>query len=216
MNNDIARANEVEGFLTKRQGKALYAMAQHAQKGIVEIGSWKGRSTSFLGLGSKSGHQVPVYAVDHLTGSREHREKFGTVDTSTEFERAMIRLDITNIVHAVRKSSEDAVQSFHGDIDLLFVDGSHEYPDVFHDITEWGKFLVHGGTIAVHDVTGYKGSKGPRDVSILEILHSDHYRNPRMVGSMLIAEKTDHIKDLDRIANERMARWIRFIDPVSW
>jgi predicted O-methyltransferase YrrM len=55
----------VPGWLTDEEAAALYELAKACTgRGvIVEIGSFKGRSTICLGLGSQAGHAVPVYAV---------------------------------------------------------------------------------------------------------------------------------------------------------
>ena len=48
------------------ESKALYELALKVPEGqaIIEIGSWCGRSTCALALGSKHGNNVPVYSID--------------------------------------------------------------------------------------------------------------------------------------------------------
>jgi hypothetical protein len=42
---------------------------------IVELGSFKGRSTSYLlELANKSKKQLNIYAIDHFSGSEEHEK----------------------------------------------------------------------------------------------------------------------------------------------
>ena len=55
-------AEQAEGFLTDKEGELLYQLAKSCTgRGvIVEIGSWKGRSTIWLGHGSKAGKQVKI------------------------------------------------------------------------------------------------------------------------------------------------------------
>jgi hypothetical protein len=57
---------DVPGWLTDEEGEALYELARGCTgKGvIVEIGSWKGKSTICLGRGSQAGASVPIYAID--------------------------------------------------------------------------------------------------------------------------------------------------------
>jgi predicted O-methyltransferase YrrM len=66
------RAGDVEGWLSDRQGRALFDAAAKATGGgaIVEIGSWKGRSTTWLASGARLAGQR-VYAIDPHRGSRE-------------------------------------------------------------------------------------------------------------------------------------------------
>lgn len=60
--------NEVEkidGWLTEDEGIFLYESAKKVKQenAIVEIGSWKGRSTICLGKGVRDGNQATVYAM---------------------------------------------------------------------------------------------------------------------------------------------------------
>src|SRR6185312_12113676 len=57
---------DIPGWLTDEEGEALYELARGCSGSgvIVEIGSWKGKSTVCLGLGSQAGKSVPIYAVD--------------------------------------------------------------------------------------------------------------------------------------------------------
>jgi predicted O-methyltransferase YrrM len=71
-------SNEIDGWLSDNEGELLFNLAKNC-KGegkIVEIGSWKGKSTVWLASGSKSGKNVKVYAIDPHTGSSEHKEKY--------------------------------------------------------------------------------------------------------------------------------------------
>src|SRR5436305_15309889 len=75
---------DVPGWLTDEEGEALYDLARACTgRGmIVEIGSWKGKSTICLGLGSRAGASVPAYAVDPHADYR-----FGDCKTNVERPR---------------------------------------------------------------------------------------------------------------------------------
>src|SRR5687768_10612282 len=77
------KAAEVEGWLARGEGKLLYRLSKQCTgRGvIVEIGSWKGKSTTWLGLGSCAGKGVQVHAIDPHTGSTQ------LDDGSDRFER---------------------------------------------------------------------------------------------------------------------------------
>src|SRR5688500_180349 len=82
-------AEKVHGWLTADEGDLLFRLARNvtARMGvIVEIGSWKGKSTIFLARGSLAGSRVRVYAVDPHTGSEVHRQMWGRVATFPEFQ----------------------------------------------------------------------------------------------------------------------------------
>ena len=69
-----ANINEVKGFLADDEALALYEHAlSAAERGaILEVGSYCGKSTIYLGLACQQKHGV-VYAVDHHVGSEEHQ-----------------------------------------------------------------------------------------------------------------------------------------------
>lgn len=48
-------------------------------------------------------------------------------------------------------SSEEEARSFNGDIDLLFVDGSHSFKDVLCDLASWSGLVSPGGLVILHD-----------------------------------------------------------------
>ena len=135
---------EVPGWLTDEEGEALYDLARACSgKGvIVEIGSWKGKSTICLGRGSLAGASVPIYAIDPHADYR-----FG------DFKANVDRAGIMDLVRPVTSLSQHAADEFHEPIELLFVDGSHEYDLVLEDFEKWVPKVVEGGWVAFHDTT---------------------------------------------------------------
>src|SRR4029453_15936002 len=76
------RASSVEGWLRDVKGRALLrAAAGGTGRGAMgEIGSWKGRSTTWLASGARlAGHRV--YAIDPHRRSREYPD----AETEAEF-----------------------------------------------------------------------------------------------------------------------------------
>ena len=64
----IAQIKSIDGFLTESEARCLYLLAQSCGGTIVEIGSWKGKSTVCLALGSKAGDKGKVFAIDPHQG----------------------------------------------------------------------------------------------------------------------------------------------------
>jgi hypothetical protein len=67
--------NKVKGFLAQDEGETLYRYAiETAILGpCLEVGSYCGKSTVYLGAAAKSRGGI-VYAVDHHRGSEEHQK----------------------------------------------------------------------------------------------------------------------------------------------
>jgi predicted O-methyltransferase YrrM len=179
---------DIPGWLTDEEGEALYELAKRCTgKGvIVEIGSWKGKSTTCLGLGSRAGKNVPIFAIDPHADYR-----FG------EFKDNMERAGITDLVTPIASLSQAAAPEFDKPIELLFVDGSHEYEDVKADFDQWVPKLVEGGTIAVHDTTLWSG---PKRVVEDNIYRSTQFKDVRFVfGSTTVGTKVRHNTAADRL-----------------
>ena len=82
----------VEGWLTDAEGELLFRLASRCTgRGvIVEVGSWKGKSTIALGRGSRAGVSATIHAVDPHAGSPEHKAMFGEVATFAQFSRYVV------------------------------------------------------------------------------------------------------------------------------
>jgi predicted O-methyltransferase YrrM len=192
---------DVPGWLTDEEGEALYELARACTgKGvIVEIGSWKGKSTVCLGLGSQAGASVPVYAVDPHA---DHR--FG------DFKNNVDRAGIQELVRPVASRSQAAADDFDEPIELLFVDGSHEYDLVLEDFEKWVPKVVDGGWVAFHDTTW---TAGPRKVVGHAIYRSRRFKDARfVVGSTTVARKVDRNGFVDRARN----RYVLGVKTAFW
>ncbi|MCK4307122.1 class I SAM-dependent methyltransferase [candidate division WOR-3 bacterium] len=146
--------------VTANEGIFLYNRAKECSKGvIVEIGSWKGRSAVWLGRGSQAGFKREVYAVDPHTGSPEHHRLYGKIWTLPVFQKNIERAGLSNIVVSLVKTSEEASKDWKEPIELLFIDGRHDYKYVKQDYDLWSRFLIPGGIVVFHDSIRWPGPK---------------------------------------------------------
>ena len=191
---------DVEGWLTENQGATLYRLARAAQGrgAIVEIGSWKGRSTIWLAIGSREGPGVPVVAIDPHTGASEHRAKLGEVWTFDEFRANLKAAGVEDMVRPIVATSVEAAPQVEGPIELIFIDGAHEYDLVKLDFELWFPKVMDGGVMAFHDTIG---REGPRRVVEENVFKSHRFRNVRFVDSMTVAEKVAQNTAADRLRN---------------
>ncbi len=206
---EIRHIKEVEGWLTDAQGEFLYNAAKNCKgKGvIVEIGSWKGKSTIWLAKGSKAGGNVKIYAIDPHTGSSEHK-RYGEAETLKEFKENIKRANVEDIVVPVVKTSEDAERDWDGKpIELLWIDGAHEYEMVKLDFDSWSPHLIEGGTIAFHDTTDWPG---PKRVVKDKIYNSHNFTNVGFIDSLTYAQKVGANSLVDRLRN----RWVLFVKGI--
>lgn len=143
----------IEGWLTDAEGILLENLARENKTGnIVEIGSWKGKSTIRLAKGTIAGKKNMVFAIDPHTGSPEHKKALGEdLNTYQEFEQNIKKAGVENYVVPIVETSEEAAITFNAPVGLVFVDGNHEYEYVKKDFDLWYPKLVSGGIIAFHD-----------------------------------------------------------------
>ena len=203
--------DKVEGWLTDSQGEFLYNAARNCKgKGgvIVEIGSWKGKSTIWLAKGSKAGSNVKIYAIDPHTGSSEHKKMYGEVWSFEEFKQNIKRANVEDIVIPVVKTSEDAERDWdRKPIELLWIDGEHEYEMVKLDFDLWSPYLIEGGTIALHATIDWPG---PKRVVKDKIYKSHDFANVGFIDSLTYAQKVRANSLVDRLRN----RWVLFLKGI--
>jgi predicted O-methyltransferase YrrM len=146
----------VEGWLSDDQALRLWSAAATVTPPgrIVEIGSFRGRSTIVLACGAPDG--VEVVAIDpHGGGDRGPQEISPDAARGEEdleaFEANLQRAGVRDRVRHLRAPSQDALAELSGEIDLLYVDGAHRYRPARADIDRWGARVRLGGTMLIHD-----------------------------------------------------------------
>lgn len=183
-----ASADEADGWLTEAQGRALFdaAAACRPDGRIVEIGSFRGRSTIVLADAAAAG--VEVLAIDPFAGSdRGPQEIEGYSDHAIAdlavFESNLTRAGVRDRVTHLRSLSSDALGVVDGTVDVLFIDGAHRYRPARADIRDWGGRVADGGMMLIHDSFS---SVGVTLATLRELLLSRRFRFERRVGSLAI------------------------------
>lgn len=152
----LEKIKHIEGLLVPGQEKTLYTLAASLPPNstIVEIGSFKGRSTACLALGSLSSSRV--YAIDTFKGNKEdfiEGIQFEGGSFYSTFEKNMKTLGILKKIVPIIGLSSEVGESWKKPIDLLFIDGSHAYKDVKSDFDLFYPWVKSGGVVVFHDVT---------------------------------------------------------------
>lgn len=178
---NVQRASMIPGYMPIHE---LTWLAMHARscQVVVEIGSWKGRSTR--AMGDNVGRDRPdqrgrVYAVDHWLGqlrdpaaapTREILVKHGGDGSAIrkQFDDNVADLARKLRVVAVEANSQDGIpsvlQRFMGRIDMLFIDGDHSAIGVLTDIAMFSPLLRDGGLLCGHDYNNQPRHAGVRQV----------------------------------------------------
>jgi len=219
--------NKIDGWLSNKEGEFLYKIAKECKGNgvIVEIGSWKGKSTIWLGKGSKNGENVKVYAIDPHKGSSEHIKTNGEKTwTFHEFIRNIKTAEIIDIVVPIVKTSEKSAKDWNKPIEVLFIDGAHEYEFVEKDFLLYFPHLIDGGIIAMHDTTScikplITGSKGPKKVAEKYIFGSKKFKDIGVIDTITYARKCQNntVKDRRRMKRIKLKKYFPdFIHLLFW
>ena len=150
----------VEGFF-RPEDVAFYKKVINYFSGpahFVEIGSYKGRSSSFMAVEiARSGKAIQFDCVDTWEGSEEHQagKEFEDPDV---VNRQMFDVFLNNMspvkgyYNPVRMTSLEAADQYDdASLDFVFIDAAHDYDSVRADILAWEPKVKIGGIISGHD-----------------------------------------------------------------
>lgn len=124
---DNSYDNEIEGWMSKEELNFLYKTAGEMDS-VVEIGSWKGRSTHALLSACKG----TVTAIDHFQGSPGEQAHIG----QKPYDDFKKNVGMFKNLQVLKMSSDQAVNKI-GKVDMVFIDGAHTYEAVKNDIEKW-------------------------------------------------------------------------------
>lgn len=188
-----ALLGSAEGFLTDREAQWLYVTAARGSgRGVVvEIGSFKGRSTIALAKGTElRGGGEKVVAVDpHCTPAPTDPALRGVQSSEPEFRANLARAGVTSIVEVRVQYSTHAARDWSTPVRLLWLDGDHTVEGVRADFHCWTPHLSDGGILAMHDVL--HGFAGPARVFLEGILESSGWTDIGFVKSIGFATKAE-------------------------
>jgi predicted O-methyltransferase YrrM len=126
---------------------------------IVEVGSYKGRSTAFMAVTiANSGKNIKFDCVDTWLGSPV-QQKGGIIECEFAVSDTLYDHFIENMKPAegyynpIRLSSIEAAKLYEDEsLYFVFIDADHEYESVLEDIKAWLPKLRKGCVMSGHDI----------------------------------------------------------------
>ena len=141
-----------------------YTIPQINPTKILEIGSYEGASTCYLIEKLAASKDIELHCIDNWQGGIEHK-KDGTVETNmsiveSRFHRNIkiarnnVENDVNLVIH--KEFSDVALSKLiaegkQGYFDFIYIDGSHQAPDVLCDAILAFRLLKNGGVIGFDD-----------------------------------------------------------------
>lgn len=189
------------------EGDALFEAARDAAAAVpgapmVEVGSYCGRSTIWLGAAARAGGTV-LFAVDHHRGSEENQPgwewhdptvvdpRIGRMDTLPFFRAAIHDAGLEDVVVAIVGPSRLVALHWSTPVSMLFIDGGHGVEPARADYAGWTPHVAVGGTLAIHDVfpDPADGGRPPYEDIYLPALESGRFRFESATGSLYVLRR---------------------------
>lgn len=190
----IRAYRDIDGWLTDNEAAALYILSRlmHTNRTIVEIGSWKGKSTYCLAkdLGSNCHiHAIDPFDASGEPGSNElYKERMGQTLLVDQFIGNMRRFSVLEKIILKKGYSHQFVGQFRA-IDLLFIDGDHSIRGCDSDFLNYSPLVSSGGYIALHDFDPSRKELGSTWVVTNRVMPSKKYLFWGIFDSLWIAKK---------------------------
>jgi hypothetical protein len=104
---------------------------------------------------------------------------------------------VEDIVIPIVDISENAIKTFHDEVEFIFIDGDHEYNAVKLDFDLWYPKVINGGIMCFHDTFQF----GPCKVVWDNVINSRNFKNLGRAGSIFYAEKVAKNSSSERLKN---------------
>ena len=177
--------DKIDGMTSEEELSYLHKLASTAKDGcIIEVGSYRGRSTAAIALGAKNGSNSPVFAIEpHEIFEGVLGGNFGPPDRKA-FYLAMLNSGGFENVRLINLSSEQVTPGWNQKVAMLWIDGDHSYDGVKRDFECWRPHLGLNADIIFDD--SLDPASGPGTL-IKELLES------RMVELVTVVGKITHV-----------------------
>lgn len=184
-------AKHVPGYLVEEEARflGLVAACSPAAGAIVEIGSFKGKSTVMMAKVASHYGLGKVVAIDpHNFNSPELQELRTAPDSTSydEFVRNIQNAGVQDSVELHRAYSQGLSPLWKRPIRFLWIDGDHSYEGAKTDFDGFFHHLLPGGIVAFHDALHV--FSGPIRVFVEDVLRSDRFGAAGFVNSIAWAQ----------------------------
>jgi MMP 1-O-methyltransferase len=205
MDLNFTLINSVKGFMDEDEGRYLYETALEASRygACLEIGSYCGKSTLYLGAGCHL-HKGVLFSIDHHRGSEEQQhgeeyfdpdlydEETGQIDTFKFFRKTLAEAGLEDTVVPMVCRSKTAARKWATPLSLVFIDGGHAYDTAFTDYSAWAGHVMPGGYLLFHDIFPDPSQGGQAPYMVYQVAAaSGLFRELPMVKSLGVLKRLE-------------------------
>ena len=219
LNESINCLEKIPGVLSPIEGLTLLFLSAYGSgnEPVIEVGSYLGKSTSYIALGCKIASKKGVYTIDlfpgaddwylgndgyyHIHGSGyslakaryDERSTFiykgGYQNTLDLFKDIMHKVGLKDVITPFKGTSSAFAESIQSGTKfrMIFIDADHSYEGVSRDIFSLVNLLIDDGIFCFHDYS--KGFPGVLKAVNEHIISSKDFSDFLLVGNLLIAKK---------------------------
>ena len=143
---------EVEGFISYEELELLHSLAAGVPPGsnVVEVGSYRARSTVALALGAKEAGAT-VWAIDHHPTYEAGGTAYSMADNQAYYAN-IAHYGVGDVIKTINLPASQVWNLWLDNIALLWIDGDHQYEQVHRDFYLWSVFA---DTVVLHDTAGF-------------------------------------------------------------
>ncbi len=153
----------LDGLISAEVGELLHNQAAvvPTSNAIVELGSYKGKSTAYLARGAAIGYGAPVFAVDawseEVSAWRNRVLERLPSATYREFLAQLDKAGVRDRVSAIQSLTALAADIWDHhyaedhSVGLLYIDGDHHFDAVLADFRAWRPHLADDALIIFDD-----------------------------------------------------------------
>jgi len=218
MRQCVRYLEKIPGILDPLEGFTLFLLSMSAPSDnfIVEVGSYLGRSASYMAMGSLISGKKGVWAVDmfprkadwylgadgyyHIKGSDyyleervyKEREAFFYGDhiydsTMDIFKDVIRKIGLEQHIEPFKGTSMEYAKRRQTPLRMVFIDGDHTYDGVRKDVFALSDMIVENGYLCFHDYS----DNFPGVVRAVDefVINSGAYRDICLVHDLLVARK---------------------------
>jgi MMP 1-O-methyltransferase len=196
----------VPGYLLENEAKFLGVLAAitPAAGAIVEIGSYRGRSTVMLAKVARHYRLGPIVAIDPHNSPILIKPGAPKSTSYDDFLESLRTAGIADQVEPHLAYSTDVSTHWNRPVRLLWIDGDHSYAGAKADLDGFLPHVVPNGVIALHDALS--NFAGPIRIFVEDMLRSDNFGSAGFVHSIAWSQYRPADGASFRASRQRLAK----------